>query len=298
MKNSIRRFIPCVNYLGLIKMRANTLLVSDEKFIKNRYRETFKKDLNVDNPKTFNEKIQYRILKDRKKIYTKLTDKYIVRGYVESKIGKKYLTQLYGVYESTKEINYENLPNKFVLKCTHDCGSVIICTDKSQIDSNYINKKLKYWLKRNYYYATREYHYKDIKPRIICEEFIGINNEPPVDYKFHVFNGKNKKIFIQCDEGRFGNHTRSIYDECWNKIDVKYNKSISQNIIEKPQNLEEMIFIAKKLSEEFDYVRVDLYSVEDKIYFGELTFTPAGGMGVFEPEEWDIKWGNLWDLKK
>lgn len=174
---------------------------------------------------------------------------------------------MYGVYNSTKEINYQELPNKFVLKCTHDCGSVIICTNKSKINKKEVNKKLKYWLKRNYYYVTREYHYKNIKPRIICEEFIGIKDIPPIDYKFHVFNGEESKIFIQCDESRFQNHKRSIYDENWNKLDIQYNKSISPNIIKKPENLDEMIDIAKKLSEEFEDVRVDLYSVGKKIYF-------------------------------
>ncbi|WP_407536948.1 ATP-grasp fold amidoligase family protein [Cetobacterium somerae] len=198
-------------------------IISDEKYIRIKYKFKFGKELDLDNPKTFNEKIQWRILKDRKDIYTQLADKYLVRDYVKEKIGEEYLIKLLGVYERAEDIDYDKLPNKFVLKCNHDSGSVILCEDKLTFDRKEANKKLNFFLKRNFYFQTREWHYRNIKPLIICEEFLEETGKVVDDYKVYIFNKKNQKSlsFIQIEEDRFENHRRGIYTENWELLPVK-----------------------------------------------------------------------------
>lgn len=298
MKNFIKK-LPGFENLNLLRIRINYFLKDDEKFIRERYKEVFSKELDLENPKSFNEKIQWRILRDRQEKYTILADKYKVRDYVKEKIGEKYLIKLLGVYERPEDIDYDKLPNKFVLKCNHDSGSVIICKDKSTFNKKEATRKLKFFLKRSFYYSTREWHYKDIKPLIICEEFLCLKNgNIPEDYKIYVFNRKDKtEVFIQVEEDRFGDHRRGVYDEQWNLLPLervlknpKYNR--------KPNNLKQMIFLSKELSKEFEFVRVDFYEIENKLYFGELTFTPAAGLTKFTPDEWDYKFGDMWEINK
>jgi len=274
------------------------LIRNDETVIKSRYKKIFGKELDLENPKTFNEKINWRILRDHNPIYTLLSDKYMVRKYVEKKIGSKYLIPLIGVYDKPEDINYDTLSKKFVLKCTHDSGSVFICHDKSKIDKYNINKIFKKYLKRNYYKATREYQYKNISPRIICEEFISDDGCAPIDYKFHVFNtDKYSKIFIQCDIDRFTSHTRAMLNENWEYANFEYKVKRPRNLPEKPKNFKLMKKLALTLSKDFDMVRVDLYEVNNNIYFGELTFTSENGIQRIIPYEWDEKLGDLWNLK-
>lgn len=284
-------------------LKSLSLVMSDEIFIKLKYFYKLKKRLNLKNPKTFNEKIQWRILNDRKDIYTQLADKYLVREYVKEKIGEKYLIKILGIYKQPNEIEYNKLPNKFVIKCNHDAGSVIICLDKKNLKIEEINKKLNFFLKRNFYYFSREWHYKNIKPLIICEEFKPIfkkdknGNELPEDYKLHCFNGKVQ--FLEVQFNRFdGKRSINIYDPSWNLLKFKMGNGNVDYCVEKPTQLNKMKELAEILSKDFDYCRVDFYISEEKIYFGEITFTPCSGFDKFEPREWDYKIGQIWELDK
>lgn len=301
MKKVIKKVIksiPNYEYLTIFRDRVKYLIQDDETFIRNRYKKIFGRDMDLDNPKTFNEKIQWRILRDRNPIYTELADKYLVREFVKEKIGEEYLIKLLGVYDSVEEIDYDKLPNQFVLKCTHDSGSVVICKDKITFDKKEANRKLKFFQKRNFYHTTREYHYKDMKPRIICEEFLNTYNKAPEDYKIYVINNNGEyKTFMQIEEDRFGDHRRGIYDENFNLLPVRRTLELPKNTV-KPKGFDLMIELSKKLTEDFDFVRVDFYEIEGKVYFGEMTFTPAAGLGKFQPDEWDYKLGEMWKIKK
>lgn len=296
MKETVKSIIkktPGFDNLNLLRFRVNYFLKDDETVIRERYKTVFGRELNLENPKTFNEKIQWRILKDRKDIYTQLADKYLVRNYVKEKIGEEYLIKLLGVYEKAEDIDYSRLPNKFVLKCNHDSGSVIICKDKSTFNIKESNKRLNFFLKRNFYYMTREWHYKNIKPLIICEEFLEVNNGELYDYKFHCFDGKIEMIQV-ANNSHTGNN---IYSFDWQLLPFKYlNENHNETIV--PQKLEEMKKIVKILSEGFNYVRIDLYEYENKIYFGEITFTPNAGYGKFFPEKWDYFYGEKINVKE
>lgn len=301
MKKTIKSIIkkaPGFDNLNFLRCRINCFFKSDETVIRERYKSIFGRELDLENPKTFNEKIQWRILKDKKDIYTKLADKYLVREYVKEKIGEKYLIKLLGVYKKAEDIDYDKLPDKFVLKCNHDSGSVIICKDKKTFNKKEANKKLNFFLKRNFYHMTREWHYKNIKPLIICEEFLEEKGKSVDDYKIYAFNKKNKEssFFIQIEEDRFGDHRRGIYTENWELLPVKRTLEYPKKGI-KPKNLDLMLTLSKKLTEEFEFVRVDFYECNGSIYFGELTFTPAGGTGKFTPDEWDYKLGEMWEIR-
>lgn len=298
MKSFIKK-LPGFENLNLLRTKINYLLKDDEKFIRERYKEVFSKDLDLENPKSFNEKIQWRILKDRQDKYTILADKYKVREYVKEKIGEEYLIKLLGIYKKPEDIDYDKLPDKFVLKCNHDSGSVIICKDKSVFNKKEANRKLNFFLKRNFYNCTREWHYKDIKPLIICEEFIEEKEEAPRDYKFHIFNKNNRSnIYIQCDIDRFNGHKRCIFNEKWELQPFRYKKEVFKGTVKKPEKLDEMLELAKKLSLDFEYSRIDFYEVNRKIYFGEITFTSEAGLAKFYPEEWDYKFGEMWEINK
>lgn len=261
---------------------------SDKNHFERLYYRKFSRKLDLNNPKTLNEKVIRRILYDREPIYTNLTDKYGVRNYVKNKIGEKYLIKLYGVYNTVDEIDFTKLPDNFVLKCTHDCGSVFICDTKKNFNIEDVKKKLKFYLKRNYYYLNREWHYKNIKPRIICEEKLA----DTTDYKLHCFNGK--VMHIEVIKNRFSDMRINEYDREWNMRNFEVSGCKNTDIkIEKPINFELMIELAEKLSDELSYVRVDFYNIKGNIKFGEMTFTPAGGMDQL-PHELDLELGQLW----
>lgn len=267
-------------------------LYTDEILIKKQYKRKYKKNINLEAPVTFNEKIQWLKLNDRQSFYSNLVDKYEVRKFVENKIGNKYLNKLYNVYEDTSQIDINKLPDKFVLKTTHDSGGVIVCKDKKNIEWKYAIKEFEERLKQNYYYLSREYHYKNVKPRIICEELLVDEKfDTPLDYKIFCFNGNPK--FIQVDFDRFKNHKRNFYDINWNLAEFttcyeRYNEDI-----EKPKNIDEMISCAKKLSEGIKFCRVDFYSVNNKVIFGEITFYPEGGASIFNPKHYDNIIGDM-----
>lgn len=271
-------------------------LISDERYLRLFFRAHQGKKLDLNNPKTFNEKLQWLKIYDRNDIYTELSDKYKVREYVEKKIGKEYLVPLLGVWKSADDINYQTLPDKFVLKCNHDSGSVVVCHNKSELDIKRVNKKLNQSLKTQYFWKSREWNYKNIDRCIIAESYLSNDEEKELtDYKYFCFDGVPH--FIQVDSGRFTNHVRNFYDMDWNFIDVQYGcKNDRNHLDEMPYQHKKMIELASILSQGFSHVRVDFYVSKGHIYFGELTFHHGGGVMRVSPYEYDIEWGNLLKL--
>ncbi len=270
--------------------------ISDKLYLKCLFKKHMKTKLNLSNPKTFSEKLQWLKLYNRKPEYTIMADKALVKDFITKKIGKDFVIPTIGVYNSVDELPFDDLPERFVIKCTHDSGSVFICDKSKGLDVDYIKKQLSVQLNRNFFWYSREWVYKNIKPRIIVEEFIpDENGNCPVDYKFYCFNGK-MEVFIVVNN-RFINRSTNYYDKNLNflnfgKIHSLPNPSIKLQI---PQNFNEMVAIAETLSENIPFLRVDLYSVNNQIYFGELTFYPSGGIEPFT-NEGDIILGNLLDL--
>lgn len=258
--------------------------------------------LHLNPPRTFNEKIQWLKLYDRNPLYTSLVDKYSVKEYVGKIIGEDYIIPTLGVWNCPEDIDYDSLPNRFVLKTTHDGGGegVIVC-DKNNLKKKYINSKLKRSLKRNIYRSLREWPYKGISPRIMAEQFIesDVEDESIKDYKFFCFNGDPE--FCQVKSHREGKNFNDLFDMKWNLLPFTGLNPFQKNAMitpQKPDNYELMIDLARKLSDVASFVRVDFYNVNGTIYFGEITFYPASGMGVFTPKEYDGVIGEMLDLKR
>lgn len=265
---------------------------NDVLYIRVRFFIVYHRCINLKNPDTFFAKINWLKLYDRNPGYTPLVDKYEVRQYIAEKIGKEYLNNLLGVYKHPDAIDFNALPNSFILKATHGAAWNIICHDKTKFDIDNSKKTMNKWLKSNFYELWGEHVYKNVAPRLVCEELLINENEPSlIDYKFHCFNGVPK--YIQIDRNRFQNHTLDFYDLEWNRLPFGLWFPKSKNTIPKPFRLGKMIELAEKLSAEFRYLRVDFYVVKDKIYFGELTFYPCNGFGVFDPPAMDYELGKL-----
>ena len=247
--------------------------------------------LDLKHPKTYNEKLQWIKLYDRKKEYTVYADKYRVRNHIAKTLGDKYLIPLIGVYQKASDIPWQKLPDKFVLKCNHASGTNIICTDKAKLDITEASAKLDAWLKLNEYWGGREWCYKNIEPCIICEEFMDSGNgSTPDDYKIMCFNGVPKLIQVHHD--RYGNHTLDFMDENWQKTGIVQGPPNSTEEIPKPEELDEMLRIARILSKGMYYARVDLYIIRHQIKFGEITMYPTSGFCLFDNPETDILLGN------
>lgn len=273
-------------------------ILPDKWFIKMQYFANVGETLNLKHPKTFNEKIQWLKLNYNPEILTILSDKYLVRNYVSNMIGKEYLNKLYGVYDNPSKIDYSKFPNRFVLKCNHGSGYNIIVENKNLINESLLNKKLTKFLKKNYYFEGRESQYKNILPLIVAEEYLSDNEyNQLLDYKFFCFNGNPK--LIQVDFNRHTNHIRNFYDLDWNYLELEIHyPSSRETTIKKPEKLAEMIQISKRLSESFPHVRVDLYYVNNTIYFGEMTFTHGNGFEQFNSKSWENKLGGYILLNK
>jgi len=287
-----------MNNLAYNIKRSCLNLIPDKTYLKMKYKLKMRKKLDLKNPKTFNEKMQWLKLYDRKPIYTKMVDKYEVREYIKEKIGEEYLIPLIGVYDSFDDINFELLPNQFVIKCTHDSGGLVVCRNKEKLDLEKARKKINNSLKRNFYYYNREWPYKDVKPRIIIEKYMeDSKSKELIDYKFFCFNGVPKFIYIS--EGLEDHSTAKISFLNMNFEMEKFKRTdykAFEKLPEKPETFEKMVAIAKILSQGHAFLRVDLYEINGKIYFGELTFTPCGGYLPFDPEEYDITLGEWIDL--
>ena len=265
-------------------------LLTDYYYSKLLYETKLKKKLKIKKPETFNEKITWIKLYDKNPIYHILADKLAVRQYIVKKIGHEFLNELYDVFNSVEDIKLENLPKSFILKVTHGCGYNIICRNKLNMDWNNEFNKLKKWLKKDYYKQGREWAYKGIKPRIICEKLLlDSKGKLPQDYKFFCFHGL--PIYVQVDFGRFEEHTRSFYDMSWNKCPFELEYPVNKNIVKKVYNFDKMVDIATKLSQNLSFIRIDLYNVDGKIFFGEMTIYPGNGSEKFSPHEYDKKLG-------
>ena len=273
------------------------LIISDERFLKRMYYKKFGKKLNLENPNTYNEKIQWIKLYDKNPKMPVCADKFLVRRYVKARLGKDICVPLIGVYENPEHINFDELPEKFVLKVNFGSGYNIICQDKEKLDFKRARRQLKRWMKTDYSVMGREWLYKNIKPKIVCEQLLeDTSGRIPHDYKIFCFNGKPK--YIKVDIDRFTEHKRNIYDTNWNYLDFSIKKPKATHIkIEKPKQLDDMLEIAEKLSKEFLHVRVDYYIIDDTLYLGELSFHHASGFGKFYPKKWDRTFGDELSLK-
>jgi len=254
--------------------------------VEKQFQETIGKKINWEFPTTYNEKLQVLKVRESTDELWKFADKAQVREFVEATIGKEYLVPFIALYDKADDIDFDSLPNSFVLKATHGSNWNIICDNKKLLDKDDTIKRCNEWLSLNYCDDFGiERQYRKIKPRIICEANISKDNCLPIDYKFFCFKGAPK--FIQVDLGRATNHVRDYYDLDWNILPFGNEYPRSGQKTDKPSNLSEMIEIVQKLCKDFEHVRVDLYFQNQKIYFGELTFTPQNGMGRFDPPEYD-----------
>lgn len=282
--------------LNVIIRRYLGKLMDDETFIKCRFYLSMGYLPDLNNPKSYNEKLQWLKLNNKNDEYTKLVDKYEVKDYVKNIIGEEFIIPTLGVYNSFDEINFDILPEQFVLKSTHDSGSVVICTSKANFNKKAAKKKLEKSLKRNYFYVGREYPYKNVKPRIIAEKYMVDESGTELkDYKFFCFNGKCKMLFIATDRNT-GDVKFDFFDLNFVHLPFKQGHPWATKKINKPDSYEKMIELAEILSKNFTHVRVDFYDIKGKIYFGELTFFHDSGWVPFEPNEWDYKIGEWLQL--
>ncbi|MES2810919.1 MAG: ATP-grasp fold amidoligase family protein [Bacteroidota bacterium] len=287
MTNPIRYF-----YTKIFK---NFKFLPSEILIPIQYEYTTGKKVDLKNPQTFNEKIQWYKIYFRDPLFQKLADKYRVREYVDKKIGSQYLNQLHGVFNKPEEINFDSLPEKFVLKCVHGSGYNIIVKDKSTLDIHETLKIIRKWQSRDFYQKGKEWSYKNIPRKIVVEAFLEDDNVAIPDYKFFCFDGEIK--FIQVDLERKIHDYRCYFDVNWNKLSFNTEKSLFyEGEITKPKNLTEMISVVEKLSQNIPFVRVDLYSVKGKTIFGEMTFYPANGTREFVPTEMNLIIGSYFRL--
>lgn len=270
--------------------------MSDKLYIKIKYYLVIGKWMDLNNPETFNEKIQWLKLYDRKDIYTALVDKYIVKRKVADAIGNEYVIPTIGVYDKVEDIDFNELPDRFVMKCTHDSGGIVICKNRKDFDELAAKKKINKYLRRKYYYVHREWPYKNVKPRIIIEKYMEDDaTDELTDYKVMCFGGKAKMVFT-CTE-RFGDGLKvTFFDLDWNKLPFERHYPASKKNIPRPKNLDKMIELSEKLAKGIPFVRIDWYEINGKLYFGEYTFYPGSGLEEFTPEEWDKKLGDLLDL--
>ena len=272
-------------------------LISDKLFLEYIFPLRTGYNLDLKNPRTFNEKIQWLKLYDRNPIYTRMVDKVEAKKYVATIIGYDYIIPTYTIYDCVEDINFDELPKQFVLKCTHDSGGLVICKDKANLDKKAAVKKLKRALNRNYYMRSREWPYKNVMPRVLCEKYLSVNSNGLIDYKFYCFNGEPKVLYIS--KGLDDHKTASISFLTLDWEFAPFKRSDYTpffNLPEKPSKYDDMIAIAKKLSNNIPFVRVDLYQVGDQVYFSELTFSPCSGYMPFEPLEWDVKLGEWLQL--
>ena len=249
----------------------------------------YHKFINFKHPKYFGEKIQWLKVYGNLERYTDYADKYKVREYISKKIGEQYLIPLLQVCDKPEQIDYDSLPDKFVIKLNTGSGYNIIIDDKNIIDKTEVSKKLNKWLKEDYYKIKKEVQYKNIDKKILCEGFVNDQSGQLLDYKFFCFDGSVE--FVQVDYDRFGTHMRNFYDRNGNLLDLQCGDYlIKKDADSLPNNYSDMIRLSQLLSKDFRFVRVDLYDVDEKIYFGELTFTPTGGLKPFKPIEKDIEY--------
>lgn len=280
--------------------RRNVLrILPDKTYLKILYRLKLNKRLDLKNPANFNEKLQWLKLYDRNPLYTRMVDKNLVKEYVANLIGENYIIPTLGVWNSFDEINFDFLPNQFVLKCTHDSGGLVICRDKRNFDFESAKKKIEQCLKKNYYWRGREWPYKNIVPRIVAEKYMqdGDSEVLPV-YKFLCFGGK-ATIVQTIQNDKTPNETIDYFDREWNLLELRQNYPNSPNPLKKPDKFEKMLEIADYLAKERkSFIRVDLFFINGNIYFSEFTFFSDSGTANFYPNSWDEYLGNMINLPR
>ena len=273
-------------------------LIPDKLYLRIKYKQRTGEKLNLKNPQTFNEKLQWLKLYDRKPEYTNLVDKYEVKKIVAEKLGEEYVIPTLGVWDKFEDIDFDALPNQFVLKCTHDSGGLVICKDKSKLDLEATKKKINKTLKTNYYWHNREWPYKNVKPRILAEKYMAekqIDGQECLnDFKFFCFNGEVKILYIANEKAN--PPTTDFFDVEFNHLDLTTRDKNATICPTKPEKYNEMKELAENLSKDFPFVRIDFYCVEGQIYFGEYTFYHNGGFSSFNPPEWDRKLGEMLTL--
>jgi hypothetical protein len=267
--------------------------VPAEEFLKIRYRLAFGKEPNLECPKTYTEKLQWLKLYDQRPEYSVMVDKYAVKQYVADRIGADYIFPLLGVWENVDDIDFESLPESFVLKTTHDSGGIVVCKDKSDLDIKKAKEKLAHFLKRKYYDYNREWPYKNVKPRIIAEAYMEDSTHKELrDYKFFTFGGEPKVLYIAQGRGRGEPTVADFFDMDFNHLPFTIDHDMADTPPTKPACFEEMKRLAAELSKGTPQLRVDFYEVDGRVYFGEMTFFHCSGLVPFNPDEWDTIFGN------
>ncbi len=265
----------------------------DKIYLKIVYRLRVGKKLHLNNPQTFNEKLQWLKLYDRKPIYTTMVDKYAVKNYVAERIGPEYIIPTIGVWNKFDDIDFAELPDQFVLKCTHDSGGLVVCRDKGEINMMMVRKKINKSLKTNYFIGGREWPYKNVPRRIIAEKYMEDETGELRDFKFFCFDGIPKAMFIATERSKDGEEVKfDFYDMNCEHLPFTQGHPNSSQEIKLPVSFEEMKALAMKLSNGFPQLRVDFYEINGKVYFGELTFSHFSGMTPFNPESWDKIFGD------
>ena len=301
--NKIKKLIYYIcqkpNLLGIAILSSLSPILADKLYLKWRFKLQMGYKLNLDNPQTFSEKLQWLKLYNRKPEYTQMVDKYTAKEYVAKIIGEEYIIPTLGVWDKFDDIDFDKLPDQFVLKTTHGGGNtgVVICKDKSTLDRDATKKKLKRSLKSDIYKSLKEWPYKNVKKRIIAETYLSeeITPENPtgdiIDYKFFCFNGEAKAVLIATERHSTTGVCFDYFDKDFNHYPFEQGGPNSKKEIKKPEYLENMWEIANKLSKSIPHVRVDLYCIRGHIYFGELTFFDSSGLAEFTPDEWNYKFG-------
>lgn len=276
------------------------MIKNDKTFLKWKYYLIFHKRLDLEHPKTYNEKLQWLKVNDRHSEYTRMVDKIEAKKYVADIIGEEFIIPSLGFYNSFDEIDLTKLPNQFVIKCTHDSGGVVVCKDKNSLNIKKTRSIIERGLGKSAFWANREYPYLNVKPRIIIEKYMEDESGYELkDYKIFCFNGKARFLFVATDRGKESEETKfDFFDLDWNHLPFTNGHPNNIKPIEKPKNLDKMIIISEKLSKGIPHVRVDLYNINGIIYFGELTFFHWSGFVPFIPDCWDYKLGEYIELPK
>jgi len=272
-------------------------VLSDEVYLKLLFPIRVGYRLNLENPKTYNQKLQWLKLHYRKPIMTKMVDKFEAKEYIKNIVGEEYVVKNLGVWDTLSQIDFDSLPSKFVLKTTHDQGGVVICEDKNTFDFKAAKNKLGKHLKRKHFLLSREWPYKDVKPRILAEVFLNPQKDSSFkDYKFYCFNGLPKVMYVSMGKQE-GKMTFDYFDMNYNLLNIE-RPSIknSGKPSTKPKHFETMIELAEKLSYGFPHLRVDFFEVDNQVYVGELTFFQGGGLMPFIPSSWDNTFGDWINL--
>lgn len=273
-------------------------LIPDRWYLMLKYRKNFGRWPDLRNPRTFNEKLNWLKLHDRNPLYTRMVDKAEAKSYVAERIGAQYIIPTLGVWDSADDIDFDSLPDEFVMKATHDSGRVIICRDKLTLDCEWAREEMRKSLKRNFYAVTREWPYKNVRPRIIAEKLLHADDGSELaDYKVHNFNGVPRAILVCRDRFKDTGLTEDFFSDDWTHLDVRRPGHPNAPVLEpRPKELEEMLTLSEMLAKDYPFMRTDFYTVGGKVYFGEITLYPASGATPFDPAEYDDLFGSYIDL--